>query len=118
MRRDMTLETVAVPKKVLIAGKWWKLRPFTAQERKNASKKGVGACWYGPKLITYHPRQHREEMLDTFLHEGLHAIFAERSYVPPLAALISDEKTIPMLVSDIMGYLKQIADVNLKKGKA
>ena len=62
----MRLATVAVPKKVRIAGKWWKLRPFTAQERKDASKKGVGACWYGPKMITYHPRQHREGLLTPF----------------------------------------------------
>ncbi len=110
---------VSVPDKVLIAGKWWKVTPFSpAQIRKvtQAHKAGketsLGECWFKQKLITYHPVQHREELLDTLVHEGLHGILAERSY--KFGVLAEDEDAIPLLVGDIMNLIKQVATVELK----
>ena len=109
------LARVKIPERVLIAGKWWKLSPFSPSRIKAEAKKGgihYGECYFNAKRITYNPIQHREEMLDTLAHEGLHAILAERSY--KFGALAQDEDAIPLLVSDIMAYLKQVANVDLK----
>jgi hypothetical protein len=73
-----------------------------------------GGCYMKAKVITFHPIQHHEEMLDSLLHEGLHAIMMQRSYIPELSKLCDDERVVPVLVSDILGYLKQVADVRLK----
>ena len=63
--------------------------------------------------ITYAPVQHKEELLDTLVHEGLHAIFAERSYI--FGDLAENENAIPLLTSDIMSLLKQVATVELRE---
>jgi hypothetical protein len=64
------------------------------------------------KRITYHPLQHREELLDTLVHEGVHGILAERSY--KFGVLAEDEDAVYLLVSDIMSVIKQVATVELR----
>jgi hypothetical protein len=111
---------VSVPDRVLIAGKWWSLLPFTPKQirkvalaHKRGKETALGECWFTAKRITYHPVQHKEELLDTLVHEGLHGILAERSY--KFGVLAEDEDAIPLLVSDIMSLLKQVATVELRR---
>lgn len=118
--RNVKITKVSVPEKVLIAGKWWKVTPFTPSQIKKvtaAHKRGketaLGECYFRAKRITYHPVQHKEELLDTLVHEGLHGILAERSY--KFGVLAEDEDAIPLLVSDIMTLLKQVATVELRE---
>jgi hypothetical protein len=110
---------VLVPEKVLIAGKWWKLSPFSPSQVKKvtaAHKAGkettLGECYCRAKRITYHPIQHKEELLDTLVHEGVHGILAERSY--KFGSMAEDEDAVPLLVSDIMSLIKQVATVELR----
>jgi len=110
---------VLVPEKVLIAGKWWRLSPFSPSQVKKvlaAHKRGketsLGECYFSAKRITYHPVQHKEELLDTLIHEGLHGILAERRY--KCGGLAEDEDAVPLLVSDIMSLIKQVATVELR----
>jgi hypothetical protein len=110
---SVKITKVSVPEKVLIAGKWWRLSPFSPSRMKKLGKVGaLGECFFNAKRITYHPLQHKEELLDTLVHEGLHGILAERSY--KFGDLAEDEDAIPLLVSDIMSLLKQVATVELK----
>ena len=51
--------------------------------------------------------------MGTLVHEGLHAIFAERSYI--FGDLAENENAIPLLTSDIMSLLKQVATVELRE---
>lgn len=118
-RGKFKITKVSVPEKVLIAGKWWKVSPFPPSQIKKvtaAHKRGkevpFGECHFVAKRITYHPVQHREELLDTLIHEGLHGILAERSY--KFGDLAEDEDAIPLLVSDIMSFIKQVATVELR----
>jgi len=114
MGAGVKLKRVKIPERVLIAGKWWKLTPFSPARIK-AIKQGeweYGECFLRAKRIGYHPVQHKEEMLDTLVHEGLHAILCERSY--KFGGLAEDEDAVPLLVGDIMNYIKQIAEVKLK----
>ena len=110
-----TIKRVRIPEQVLIAGRWWKLQPILKTDKKYSKGKDevdFGACYFKAKRIAYKPVQHKEEMLDTLMHEGIHAILAERSY--KFGGLAEDEEAVPLLTSDIMTYLKQIADVELK----
>jgi hypothetical protein len=116
---SVKITKVSVPEKVLIAGKWWKILPFTPSQVKKATKafntgKAVayGECYTLAKRITYHPLQHREELLDTLVHEGVHGILAERSY--KFGVLAEDEDAVYLLVSDIMSVIKQVATVELR----
>jgi hypothetical protein len=108
------LKRVKIPDRVLIAGKWWKLSPLSPAKSKpnKDGDQAFGECYFNLKRITYNPVQHKEEMLDTLFHEGLHAILAERSY--KFGSMAEDEDVVPLLVGDIMGFIKQIADVELK----
>ena len=113
-RLKIKLKHVHIPERVLIAGKWWKLNPISPKDKKISKDKDsidYGVCYFNAKRITYHPVQHKEELLDTLVHEGLHAILAERSY--KFGTLAEDEDAIPLLVGDIMTFLKQIATVEL-----
>jgi hypothetical protein len=110
-----TIKKVSIPERVLIAGRWWKLKPILKTDKKHSKGKDevdFGACYFKAKQITYLPVQHREEMLDTLMHEGLHAILAERSY--KFGAMAEDEEAVPLLTADILTFLKQIATVELK----
>ena len=114
MGAGVKLKRVKIPERVLIAGKWWKLTPFSRARMKPNSKgdQAYGECFFPAKRIAYNPVQHKEEMLDTLVHEGLHAILCERSY--KFGGLAEDEDAVPLLVGDIMNYIKQIAEVKLK----
>jgi len=109
-----TIKRVRIPEQVLIAGRWWKLKPIQKTDKKFSKKDEVdfGACYFKAKQITYLPVQHKEEMLDTLMHEGIHAILAERSY--KFGGLAEDEEAVPLLTGDILTYLKQIATIELK----
>lgn len=119
------LKRVLIPEKVLIGGKWWKLKPYTKKIRKALKEVGpkgiahssVGATWVGSKLICYQPVQHREELLDTLVHEGLHAILYERSNNPLWAAMCQDEQSVEILTSELLGYLKQIVEIKFRETK-
>jgi predicted NAD/FAD-dependent oxidoreductase len=109
------VKRVHVPAQVLIAGRWWKLKPILKTDKKHSKGKDevdFGACYFKAKQITYRPVQHKEEMLDTLVHEGIHAILAERSY--KFGGLAEDEDAVPLLTGDILTFLKQIATVELK----
>lgn len=114
-------KTVQIPDRILIAGKWWKLKPYTKAVKDEIAKyspgvhKSVGSTLAGLKRIYYAPRQHEEELLDTLMHEGLHAILYERSENPLWAAMCQDEDSVALLTAEIMNYLKQVGDVTLKK---
>jgi predicted NAD/FAD-dependent oxidoreductase len=110
----LKLKRVHIPTQVLIAGRWWKLKPILKTDKKYSKGKeemDFGACYFKAKQITYLPVQHKEEMLDTLMHEGIHAILCERSY--KFGGLAEDEDAIPLLASDILTFLKQIATVEL-----
>jgi hypothetical protein len=106
-----------LPTKVLIAGKWWGLKPFSKKEDMDTAKGGdgevqYGRCYHHKKQIHYRGGQHPEELLDTLVHEGIHAILGERS--GKFGSMYGDESVIDLLTSDFMTYLKQIAEVQLK----
>jgi hypothetical protein len=111
---------VSVPERVLIAGKWWRVAPYTPSQIKRmrtskASGKGgatFGECNFHAKRITYHPVQHKEELLDTLVHEGFHGILAERSY--KFGNMAEDEDAVSLLVADLMSLIKQVATVELR----
>jgi hypothetical protein len=112
----VSLKRVKIPEKVLIAGKWWKLGHLTKKEAQSKNKDGLfthGQTYDGAKIIKYYPVMHGEEMLDTLLHEGLHAILSERSW--ELGGWKDEERAVRLLVCDVMTFLKQVADVNLKE---
>jgi hypothetical protein len=111
----LKIKRVKIPERVLIAGKWWKLSPLSIPDRKKLVKKDqvcYGATYLQAKLIKYYPVLHKEELLDTLLHEGLHAIRSERSTM--LDDDDAEEDTVSTLVVDIMTFLKQIATIELK----
>jgi hypothetical protein len=106
-----------LPKRVLIAGKWWALRKFTKAEDQETAKAGPGEVFYGKcfhneKVICYRSKQHPEELLDTLVHEGVHAILSERT--TKFGDAYNDESVIETLVGDFMTYLKQVAEVKLR----
>lgn len=77
------IRKVSIHERVLIVGKWWILNCFSPTQMKANAKeedKSIGECYFKAKRITFHPVQHREELLDTLMHERLQAILAERSY--------------------------------------
>ena len=112
----MLMSKLKLPSKVLIAGRYWSVEPFSkTRVDKDIAKNGLdsfGECHVAKKTIKYHPMQHPEELMDTLLHEGLHAILVERSH--KFGQLGLDEDIVPLLTSDILGFLKQITEIKLK----
>jgi hypothetical protein len=117
----VTTSTVLIPDSVLITGKRWKVQPYTKAVKTELEKmvpgaaNTVGSTLVGLKRIYYAARQHEEELLDTLLHEGLHAICYERSNKQVFSALCQDEEAVEYLTAELLNYLKQVAEIKLRK---
>jgi len=101
---------------VYIAGARWSLWKLTSKLSGQFSKYlGLdpektllrGFCDSSREHIYVRPGQHKEDAMDTLLHEGLHAMLWEFGTEHKLSHIQGDEKTISILTSEILGFLKQ-----------
>jgi hypothetical protein len=121
---------VDIPSRVLIAGRYWLLKPATNEiikefqeilDEERGGSDGMklidaaGSCFPWLKTIVFKGVQHKEELLDTLLHEGIHAILAEYSDNAMYAALCQNEDFVDMMSREILNYLKQISTVELNR---
>lgn len=102
--------------RVLIAGKSWEIHKLTpalsvkflkvlGQDPKKTYLRGFSDA-YSKKLYIA-PSQHPEDLVDTVLHEGIHAILWELNE-PKLGA---NEALVRRLAEEVLAYLKQTTEI-------
>lgn len=89
--------------RVKLGGHWWTIR--VVKRILLDGKECWGKCWHNRRLITIAPHFRARKLLDTYLHEAIHAIRPELAE-HAVTELATD---LAGLVYDKLGY-RQVID--------